>query len=270
MPKGTKGTSAVYPQHRKQSMRPSKRVRAMNDAPTGVLLIEDDPVDTGLIQAALQGVEVGSFRVEWVSRVSDALERLGGEGIDVVLFDLTLPDGQGLDAFDRVFEAANSGALVLVLCATGDEDTARRAVQRGAQDYFVKGQADTHWLPRALRYLIDRKATQDALRNSKARFRAMSDASPLGIFVSDAHGGCVYTNAAYHLISGLTFENALGTNWSMAIHPEDRPRPGAKPGGGALSARRWEYRVDTCQRCPPARRDGTARPGEYGRGHHRA
>ncbi len=132
MPKGTKGTSAVYPQHRKQSMRPSKRVRAMNDAPTGVLLIEDDPVDTGLIQAALQGVEVGSFRVEWVSRVSDALERLGGEGIDVVLFDLTLPDGQGLDAFDRVFEAADPGALVLVLCATGDEDTARRAVQRGA------------------------------------------------------------------------------------------------------------------------------------------
>jgi diguanylate cyclase (GGDEF)-like protein/PAS domain S-box-containing protein len=112
----------------------------------------------------------------------------------------------------------------LVLCAAGDEDTARRAVQRGAQDYLVKGHADTHWLPRALRYLIDRKATQDALRNSEARFRAISDASLLGIFVSDLRGGCVYTNAAYQSISGLTFESALGTNLSMAIHPEDRPR----------------------------------------------
>jgi len=52
----------------------------------------------------------------------------------------------------------------------------------------------------------------------------MSDASPLGIFVSDAEGSCVYTNAAYHKISGLTFEQTLGTNWSVAIHPEDRQR----------------------------------------------
>ncbi|MFZ0470463.1 MAG: EAL domain-containing protein, partial [Thiogranum sp.] len=51
-----------------------------------------------------------------------------------------------------------------------------------------------------------------------------SDASPLGIFVSDAEGGCVYTNAAYQRISGLSFEQALGTSWSMAIHPEDRQR----------------------------------------------
>ncbi len=63
-----------------------------------------------------------------------------------------------------------------------------------------------------------------ALQNSEARFRAMSDASPLGIFVTDEQGSCVYTNAAYHRISGLTFEQALGTNWSIAIHPKDRGR----------------------------------------------
>jgi diguanylate cyclase (GGDEF)-like protein/PAS domain S-box-containing protein len=52
----------------------------------------------------------------------------------------------------------------------------------------------------------------------------MSDASPLGIFVSDAEGSCVYTNAAYQRISGLSFEQTLGTSWSIAIHPEDRQR----------------------------------------------
>ncbi len=56
------------------------------------------------------------------------------------------------------------------------------------------------------------------------RFRAMSDASPLGIFVSDEQGACVYTNAAYHQLSGLTAEQTLGTNWSAAIHPDDRAR----------------------------------------------
>jgi diguanylate cyclase (GGDEF)-like protein/PAS domain S-box-containing protein len=134
-----------------------------------------------------------------------------------------LPDSQGIETFDQVFQAAPN-AVILILSAASDEASARRAVQCGAQDYFVKGHVDAHWLPRALRYLIERKAIQDALRNSEARFRAMSDASPLGIFVSDEQGSCVYTNAAYHKISGLKFEQTLGTNWSVAIHPEDRQR----------------------------------------------
>ena len=65
---------------------------------------------------------------------------------------------------------------------------------------------------------------QDALKNSEAHFRAMSDAFPLGVFVSDSQGDCVYTNAAYQKISGLMFEQALGMNWGRAIHPEDRQR----------------------------------------------
>ncbi|WP_299198523.1 bifunctional diguanylate cyclase/phosphodiesterase [uncultured Amphritea sp.] len=59
---------------------------------------------------------------------------------------------------------------------------------------------------------------------SELSFRAVIDASPLGIFVSDAEGGCIYTNAAYQRISGLCFTQALGTRWSIAIHPEDRQR----------------------------------------------
>jgi diguanylate cyclase (GGDEF)-like protein/PAS domain S-box-containing protein len=105
-----------------------------------------------------------------------------------------------------------------------DEDTALQAMERGAHDYFSKGHVDAHWLPRALHYIIDRKTAGGALQNSEARFRAMSDASPLGIFVSDAAGSCIYTNAAYQTISGLSLEQTLGTNWSTAIHPEDRER----------------------------------------------
>jgi diguanylate cyclase (GGDEF)-like protein/PAS domain S-box-containing protein len=70
----------------------------------------------------------------------------------------------------------------------------------------------------------ERKTFRDALRASEARFRAISDASPLGILVSDGKGDCVYTNAAYHKISGLTFEETLGTKWTLAIHPDDRGR----------------------------------------------
>ena len=191
--------------------------------PTSVLLVEDDTADARLIKDALAGAGSGPFRVEWVTRLSEALERLGSEHYEVVLLDLTLPDGQGIEAFDRVFQAAPD-ALILVLSGLTDEETARQAVERGAHDYFSKGHVDAHWLPRALRYVIERKAARGALQSSEARFRAISDASPLGIFVADAAGSCVYTNGAYHSISGLTLEQTLGTNWSTAIHPEDRER----------------------------------------------
>ena len=200
----------------------------MNDSRITVLLVEDDPADARQIQDALAGTGDNStgentFHVEWVMRLDDALERLDREGIEMILLDLMLPDGQGLDVFHQVFKAAPN-ALILILSAARDEEIARQAVQRGAYDYFVKGHVEAHWLSRTLRYVIGGKAARDALQNSEARFRAMSDASPLGIFVSDAEGNCVYTNAAYQKISGLSFEQTLGTSWSLAIHPEDRQR----------------------------------------------
>jgi len=194
-----------------------------NPSPTTVLLIEDDPADAKLIQDALAGTGGSLFQVEWVTRLSEALERLGSENFEVVLLDLSLPDSQGLEAFDQVLQAAPD-ALILVLSGLTDEENVRQAMARGAHDYFSKGHVDAHWLPRALRYVMERKTDRGSLQSSEERFRAMSDASPLGIFVSDIEGSCVYTNAAYQTISGLTPEQTLGTNWYTAIHPEDRER----------------------------------------------
>jgi diguanylate cyclase (GGDEF)-like protein/PAS domain S-box-containing protein len=217
----------------------TKDTLTMDDPQTTILLIEDDSADARLIQDSLAGTGDNSrgentYNVEWVARLDDALERLDRKGITTILLDLTLPDSQGLEAFDQVFKAAPD-ALILVLCAAGDEEIARQAVQRGAHDYLVKDHLDAHWLSRTLGYIIRSKTTSHALQNSEARFRAMSDASPLGIFVSDAEGNCVYTNAAYQKISGLSMEQALGTRWSMAIHPEDRERVLADWGATAQS-----------------------------------
>lgn len=192
-------------------------------APTTVLLVGDEPAEAQLIQSQLADAGDGAFRVEWVMQLADALDRLGRAGIDVVILDLTVPGGHGLAAFDQVLAAAPN-TLILVLSLESDEAIARQAVEHGAHDYLLKGHIDSHWLPRSLNYLIECKAAKEALRNSEERFRAISDASPLGIFVSDKEGDCVYTNAAYQRISGLSFEQTLETRWSMAIHPEDRQR----------------------------------------------
>src|SRR4051794_5423428 len=65
---------------------------------------------------------------------------------------------------------------------------------------------------------------EEALRASEARFRAMADSSPLGVYLTNPTGDCLYTNRVYQRISGLTQQEALGSGWSRAIHPEDRER----------------------------------------------
>ncbi|MDR7092195.1 MULTISPECIES: diguanylate cyclase domain-containing protein [Cellvibrio] len=187
---------------------------------THLLLIESNPADAKLIKDALRD-DGTAFMVEWVTSLADALKHLAQNSIEVILLDLALPDGKGLDVFDKVIAAAPD-ALILVLSAASDDKLMRAAMKRGAHDYFAKGHIDAHWLPRALKYILERKVSRIALHESDERFRAMSDASPLGIFVSDAQGNCIYTNAAYHTISGQTLEETLGTNWTSAIHPDDR------------------------------------------------
>ncbi|QEY14057.1 GGDEF domain-containing response regulator [Cellvibrio sp. KY-YJ-3] len=192
----------------------------MKSSATHLLLIESDPADAKVIKDALHD-DSAAFVVEWVKSLAEALEYLVNNPIEVVLLDLALPDGKGLGAFDKVIAAAPD-ALILVLSSASDDELRRAAMERGAHDYFAKGHIDAHWLPRALNYILERKESRSALSESEERFQVMSDASPLGIFLSDAQGDCIYTNAAYHTISGQTLDETLGTNWTEAIHPDDR------------------------------------------------
>lgn len=195
----------------------------MDDTALHVLLIEAQTDDARRIEAALTHTGKSSCRLERVTALSEAMTALEKGSFDVVLLDLDLPDARGLVAFEQVSRSANN-ALILILTSPENEELARRAIRNGAADYLVISEAEAYWQPRTLRYLIERQLTRKELTLSEARFRAMSDASPLGIFVSDAEGECVYTNEAYQKISGLNLEQTLGTNWSMAIHPDDRQR----------------------------------------------
>jgi PAS domain S-box-containing protein len=71
------------------------------------------------------------------------------------------------------------------------------------------------------REITARKLAEDALKTNEARFRAMNDASPFGIFMTDAQGVCLYTNALYQEITGVSSEAALGHGWKSTIHMAD-------------------------------------------------
>lgn len=72
--------------------------------------------------------------------------------------------------------------------------------------------------------LSSRNAKEVEHQRNEARFRAVSEAAPLGIFVTDTQGNFIYTNHQLQSIIGLQGEETLGTKWTAAIHPEDRAR----------------------------------------------
>ena len=70
--------------------------------------------------------------------------------------------------------------------------------------------------------ITEQKQAEEAIRASENRFRAMSEVSPLGIFLTDPDGRCLYTNATCQKIMGAKAEDVLGAGWGNFIHPEDK------------------------------------------------
>ncbi|MFL5351539.1 ATP-binding protein [Archangium sp.] len=157
-----------------------------NDArPLRLLLVEDNPGDARLLQEELKDVSSVRFEVRHVTRMAEALPVVGEPGWDVVLLDLSLPDGHGLSNIERLLQAAPALPLV-VLTGTDDEQLAMSAVHAGAQDYLVKGQATGPLLVRALRYAIERKRAEEGLkREEAARQTAVFREQFLGILGHD-------------------------------------------------------------------------------------
>jgi two-component system CheB/CheR fusion protein len=67
-----------------------------------------------------------------------------------------------------------------------------------------------------------RKEAEDALRDSEAKFRTLSDTAPALIWFNDAEGNNQYVNQQYLDFTGKTAEEISGKRWQLIVHPDDR------------------------------------------------
>ncbi|MDD1422447.1 PAS domain S-box protein [Dolichospermum sp. ST_sed1] len=67
----------------------------------------------------------------------------------------------------------------------------------------------------------ERKEIEEALKESQQRYATLVASAPVGIYRTDAQGNCLYVNNQWCENTGLTSEEALGTGWQKALHPED-------------------------------------------------
>jgi len=174
-----------------------------------VLLVEDNILDAKFITGLLR-LPTAALQFQHVTRLGEALSHLERDHPDVILLDLNLEDSAGYETFSRIQQAA-SGAAILVLSGSDDEDLAIRTVREGAQDYLVKGTFDGRLLLRSIRYAIERKRSEEALRQSETTVRAIFENSLEGIVIFAGDGICLEANSAAGALVNLSRNDLIGS-----------------------------------------------------------
>lgn len=177
-----------------------------------ILLVLAGAAEAKAVRRSLADSRHGPFKVEWVNGCGDAIRRLGdqrGEEIAAVVAGLFLTDSQGIDTFDKLLRAAPHVPILILSCLR-DENVARLAVQRGAQDYLLQERLDGYSLSKALNNMLERCAYAEALFLERERAQVTLNSIGDGVISTDVAGNVTYLNAVAESMTGWPRQDASG------------------------------------------------------------
>jgi PAS domain S-box-containing protein/putative nucleotidyltransferase with HDIG domain len=134
-----------------------------------ILYLEDNPNDALLTKRALHTASP-DFSVDIVHSLHDAFQRLedSSANYNLVLTDLNLPDGNGLNLLNHI-RSKRLPYAVVVVTGRSDEDTAIAALKAGADDYITKKESYLARLPITLQSALERHHAEIALQSRALR-----------------------------------------------------------------------------------------------------
>lgn len=124
----------------------------MSETITHILLVEDDE-DTRFVYSVLLQME--GYMVTHVGTISDALSRVLSTSYDLIIMDIRLPDGDGVELCERI-RSFNKMTPIMFVSAAAFEKDIERGMRAGAQAYMTKP-ADADNLLKNIGYLLGKK-----------------------------------------------------------------------------------------------------------------
>lgn len=196
-----------------------------------ILYVEDEVAHVMLTERTLEENLHQEFRLIHAETISSALEALDSQpDIDLVLTDLRLPDGTGLDLLRKVRERKSPPAVVLVT-GQGDQEVAVAALKAGAADYLVKQSDYLHRLPVVISNAVAQNryvSEQEASRQAEGKYQSLIEQLSAVVFLDDVNEEqtTIYISPHIEALTGYTAEEwrADPDLWMLSIHPEDRER----------------------------------------------
>ncbi|MDB5248059.1 MAG: hybrid sensor histidine kinase/response regulator [Segetibacter sp.] len=155
----------------------------MQQSPLHILVIEDNPGDYLLVNEYLEESfpKATLYHTDTLQKGIDLIEK---ERVDVILLDLTLPDGMGINSFHSINSKAPQ-VPVIILTGLGDREIALESLKVGAQDYIVKDEANPVVLTKSIQYGIERSKIFDHLKKSEEQYKYLFHNNPLPMCAFD-------------------------------------------------------------------------------------
>ncbi|MHC4519966.1 MAG: PAS domain S-box protein, partial [Planctomycetota bacterium] len=188
-----------------------------------LLLVEDDIVDRKMLERLLAQSSLKAYDVDYAECLSMAIDMLRECSFDVVLLDLGLPDSGGMESVIGL-RACAPNVPIIVLSGLDDERTATSAVQKGVQDYLIKGEVDSTLLVRAIRYALERKRAERQLQGAEQRYRMIFDNSAVAIMMVDMEKRLVSWNKFTERLLGMAYDDLMGKSVESLYPPVEWER----------------------------------------------
>lgn len=118
-----------------------------------ILLVEDN---TSIIKGLKYSFEKNNYNLTYKTNVKDTKEYLlSNPKIDLIILDITLPDGNGFNLFENEIKKLNIPTIFLT--AKDDEDDIAKGLNIGAEDYITKPFSTKELLARINKILLRSK-----------------------------------------------------------------------------------------------------------------
>ncbi|MEE4280660.1 MAG: sigma-54 dependent transcriptional regulator [Pseudomonadales bacterium] len=168
----------------------------MNTPPIKILMVEDSVSLTEVYKAYLHSE---NYQLVAVERLGTANASLGSFRPDVVLLDIELPDGNGMDFLDECMQL-EAPPKVIIMTAHGTSDLAVEAIERGAFDFLTKP--------------FDAARLRVTVDNAARQLRLDRQAGELASLQRDRFGGFLGSSLAmqtvYKTVDALAGSDATG------------------------------------------------------------
>ncbi|RYU95362.1 PAS domain S-box protein [Emticicia agri] len=147
-----------------------------------ILVVEDNPGDYFLIEEYLSD-EVLPHTIFHVRTLVEMKAKLMTHiGFDVILLDLSLPDGSGETLVKEVLSIAQQ-IPVIVLTGYADKDFGVRSLSLGVADYLLKDELSASLLTKSTLYSIERRKFNISLRETEKRYKELFHLNPVPMWV---------------------------------------------------------------------------------------
>lgn len=198
--------------------------RSVQDTGFSVLIIDDEPIQ---LESLKELISLSGYQVEAARSGEEAISLLGKFSFDVLLLDLNMP---GMSGFDVIEYVTSNRIPCKVVVVSGDAsfESARMALQRGADDFLKKPYVPDE-LFTTMKNVVSKKELEQAhvavkqkLEESEYLHRFIVDHSPDIVFMLDTEGRFTFLNDTVYQVLGFSKNDLIGKHYSVLVSGQSK------------------------------------------------